>query len=142
MKRILTTIFLLIAATVCLSAQSIFTTSSKIDYTITKATSLGKAVSIQSGIVTEKSGLVAGEVSFNTKANTIKFSERKIKYNPASLDTKVIDQAALTAGKGEMADGSGTAIFQMIEDFRTKEINLIVEWPDHSSVQLLAKQKE
>lgn len=143
MKHILTTIVLLVATAVCLSAQSqsLFETSEKYDFSITKATSLGKSVRIQSGVVTEKSGLVQGDISFNAKSCTIKFSDRRIKYNLEDLDIKLIDQAALTSGKGQMADGSGAANFQMIEDFRTNEINLIIEWPDHSSVQLLAKQK-
>lgn len=142
MKRTLIAIVSFVVISIAANAQSVFSESTRSDYSITGCTSLGKSVVIQNGIVvSENSGSVSGEISFNTKTCTIKFSNRKIKYNPSSFIVKPMDSCCLTSGTGTLVPDGGDVVFQIIEDFRNDEINIIVGWPDNSSVRILAALK-
>lgn len=142
MKKVLLLISLLFLFAFAAKAQSVFTEMTKSDFTITDCTSLGKSVTISNGIVvSENSGTVSGEISFNTKTKTIKFSNKKIKYDPSSFIVKVMDSCCLTSGTGSVIPDGGDVVFQIIEDFRHNEINIIVGWPDNSSVRILASLK-
>lgn len=142
MKKYLSILAALIAACAIAMAESVFAEFIKSDYTVTESTSLGGSVTIQHDMVVhQSSGDVSGNVQFNTKTKTIKFTGRKVKYDQNALITKVVGHACITSGKGYIVGDGGEVTFQLIEDFRDNRINMIVKWPDFSSVRFIAELK-
>lgn len=142
MKKYLSIIAVLLAACAIAVAESVFAEFIKSDYEITESTSLGGSVSMSHDVVLhQNTGDVSGSVQFNTKTRTIKFSSRKIKYEEGAIVTKVINHACISSGKGYLVGDGGEVSFQLIEDMRDNSINMIVKWPDYSSVRFLAVLK-
>lgn len=142
MKKIAALVAALFAAGAVSIAGSVFAESTKSDYNITESTSLGGSVSITSDVVVHQStGNVSGTVQFNTKTKTIKFVGRKVKYEKDALVSKVVGHSCITSGKGILVGDGREVIFQVIEDLRDNRINMIVKWPDFSSVRFLGELK-
>jgi len=141
MKRFLILSAIAAFASVCtLSAESIFDTDNKYDYTVTSSTSLSASVTIVNGqLMGVEKGEVSGKVNINTKACIIKMTGKRIKYNPDELKFDTVENTNMISGKGMVNDVEGNAIFSIIEDTAEKTINMIIEWPDHSMVRFIAK---
>jgi len=140
MKRLLIIASVILASMLTVSAESIFDTDNKYDYTVTSSTSLSASVTIVNGqLMGVEKGEVSGKVNINTKACTIKMAGKRIKYNPDELKMETVENTNMISGKGMVNDLGGNAIFSIIEDTAEKTINMIVEWPDHSMVRFIAK---
>lgn len=142
MKKAAVILALLFIATSALKAQSAFEDSKKTDYTITESTSLGGAIKVANDVVvTYSTGNVSGIITINSKAKTIKFSDRRIDYGQSKLKVEQFENSCLTSFSAKLADNSGQVMVQMIENYQKETINLLIQWPDYSAVKVMAKLK-
>jgi len=141
MKRFLVILAILAMAATSAKAQTIFEREGNSTYKITSSTSLGGSVKVTENIVVGyTSGNVSGKIIFNTKNHTIKFTDKKIIYDPANFKMQEFEHFRLTSGKATMPNQSGDIVFQLIEDLDKDSINLLIQWPDFSAVKVAAER--
>lgn len=131
----------MVMAAISAKAQTIFEKDGTSTYMITESTSLGGSAKMTENIIVGyNSGNVSGKIVFNTKNKTIKFSDKKVTYNPDKFRVQEFEHFRLTSGKATMPNQSGDIIFQLIEDFEKGSINFLIQWPDFSAVKIAAER--
>jgi len=138
MKKIILTVAALTISAICANAQSVFETNYKSVYTISQSISLTSGANIKGE--SKFPGNAKGDVCFNDKDKKIVLPDITITYNPESIDVTSVSHIWISTGEGKLDSGEEVE-FQIIEDFHVKEVNMIIQWPDHSSLRFLAKFK-
>ncbi|MCQ2181941.1 MAG: hypothetical protein MJY89_00840 [Bacteroidales bacterium] len=139
MKRALAVLAILTMACVSAKAQSVFEKEGNSTYVITESTSLGGSVKMTENIaVGYNSGNISGKIVFNPRNKTIKFSGKKVSYDPAKFRIQEFEHFRLTSGRAATPNQEGDVIFQLIEDFENNTINFLIQWPDFSAVKVAA----
>lgn len=120
-------------------AQNLLGEKGTYEYKTQKIMSMG--ATYMSGLVGEirySSGKVNGTITFNTKARFLKIADNKIVYKDEDLKTDRFPESCLIKGKGTVVGSEKTAEFQIIESYKSGDINILITWPDFSAARIQA----
>ena len=141
MKKTAAILILALTTAMALCAQTAFVGDAKTEYQIINSTSLGASVKMVDGhVLGISSGTMTGKIVVTPKNGSIKFSGRKINYDPANLVIDTVENSCIIKGSGRTADTNEKVSFQIIEDREGGSINMIIEWPDFSAARIIAQK--